>query len=106
MRWTAPGALGRPEQVRAFGDQFEDDRNTLVLRQAALVDVSLTRHVTRRVAAFAAAENLFDTEYDTGRTPTRTIGTPLTFAPVCGCSCRRCLPALKSGLEIRVGPRD
>ena len=36
MRWTAPGALGLQIQVRAFGDQFEDDRNTLVLRQAAL----------------------------------------------------------------------
>ena len=78
MRWTAPGAVGVQVQVRAFGDQFEDDRNTLVLRQAALVDLSLTRPVTRRVAAFAAVENLFDTDYDTGRTPTRTIGMPLT----------------------------
>ena len=47
--------------------------------QAALLDLSLTRSVTRRVAAFATVENLFDTEYDTGRTPTRTIGVPLTM---------------------------
>jgi outer membrane cobalamin receptor len=77
-RWLAPGALTVQAAVRAFGNQFEDDRNTLVLRQAALVDVSLTRRVARGVAAFAAIENLLDTEYDTGRTPTRTIGTPLT----------------------------
>jgi outer membrane receptor protein involved in Fe transport len=78
-RWIAPGALTVQAQLRAFGDQFEDDRNTLVLRQAALVDVSLTHSISRRVAAFASAENLFDTEYDTGRTPTRTIGTPRTI---------------------------
>ena len=78
VRWTAPGALTLQALVRAFGDQFEDDRNTLVLRQAALVDLSLTRPVMRRVTAFAAIENLFNTEYDTGRTPTRTIGMPLT----------------------------
>jgi outer membrane receptor protein involved in Fe transport len=78
VRWITPGGLMVQPQLRAFGDQFEDDRNALVLRQAALVDLSLTRSVTRRVSAFAAAENLFDTEYDTGRTPTRTIGTPFT----------------------------
>jgi outer membrane cobalamin receptor len=78
-RWLAPGALTVQTVLRAFGDQFEDDRNTLVLRQAALVDVSLTRRVARGVAAFASIENAFDTEYDTGRTPTRTIGTPITL---------------------------
>ena len=77
-RWLAPGALTIQTVLRAFGDQFEDDRNTLVLRQAALVDVSLTRRVGRGVAAFAAIENIFDTEYDTGRTPTRTVmGVPI-----------------------------
>jgi outer membrane cobalamin receptor len=78
VRWTAPGVVGVQVQLRAFGDQFEDDRNTLVLRQAALLDLSATRPVTHRVAAFATVENLLDTEYDTGRTPTRTIGMPRT----------------------------
>jgi outer membrane receptor protein involved in Fe transport len=78
LRWVAPAALTVQAQLRAFGDQFEDDRNTLVLRQAALVDLSVARPVTRGITAFAMAENLFDTEYDTGRTPTRTIGTPFT----------------------------
>jgi outer membrane receptor protein involved in Fe transport len=78
VRWTAPGAVGVQVQLRAFGDQFEDDRNTLVLRQAALLDFTTTRSVTRRVAAFATVENLLDTQYDTGRTPTRTIGMPRT----------------------------
>ena len=78
VRWITSGGLAVQTEVRAFGDQFEDDRNTLVLRQAVLVDVSVSRAVTRRVAAFAAAENLFEHRVRHGRTPTRTIGTPLT----------------------------
>jgi outer membrane receptor protein involved in Fe transport len=79
LRWTAPGMLVVQGQVRAIGDQFEDDRNTLVLRQTALVDLSATRRLRQSVSVFAAIENLFDTDYDTGRTPTRTIGTPFTL---------------------------
>jgi outer membrane receptor protein involved in Fe transport len=79
VRWMAPAAIALQAQVRAVGDQFEDDRNTLVLRQAVLFDLSATRRLTRSVGAFAAIENLFDTEYDTGRTPTRTVGMPRTF---------------------------
>jgi outer membrane receptor protein involved in Fe transport len=78
IRWTAPAAFVVQGQVRAIGDQFEDDLNTLVLRQAVLVDLSTTRRLGRWVGAFAAVENLFDVEYDTGRTPLRTIGMPRT----------------------------
>jgi len=77
-RWLAPSAVTLQAFVRGLGAQYEDDRNTLVLRQATLVDVSASRPVGARVSLLAAAENLFDVDYDTGRTPTRTIGTPLT----------------------------
>jgi outer membrane cobalamin receptor len=66
-------------QLRWFGDQFEDDRNTLVLRGAALVDLSATAPVRAELGWYATIENLFDVDYDTGRTPTRTIGTPRTL---------------------------
>jgi outer membrane cobalamin receptor len=66
-------------QLRWFGDQFEDDRNTLVLRGAALVDLSATAPVHEALDWYATIENLFDVDYDTGRTPTRTIGTPRTL---------------------------
>jgi outer membrane cobalamin receptor len=79
LTWMAPSALVVSAQVRAFADQWEDDRNTLVLEQAGLLDLSVAQTITRRLTWFGAVENLFDTEYDTGRTPTRTIGFPRTL---------------------------
>ena len=79
LTWMAPATLVVSTQVRAFGDQYEDDRNTLVLERAGLVDLSVTQTLSRRLSWFGAVENLFDTEYDTGRTPTRTIGFPRTL---------------------------
>jgi outer membrane receptor protein involved in Fe transport len=76
VRWLAARATTVQGLVRAFSDQFEDDRNTLTLRGAALVDASVSHVVDRRLSLFAAVENLFDVEYDTGRTPLRTIGMP------------------------------
>lgn len=68
--WTASG------QLRVTGPQFDDDVNTRVLRRATVVDVYGGRTLARRVVAFVAIENVFDDEYDVGRTPTRTIGLP------------------------------
>lgn len=65
-------------QARVVGDQFEDDLNTLVLDDYVVVDASATRQVTRVVHAFVGVENLFDVEYDVGRTPVRSIGWPRT----------------------------
>jgi outer membrane receptor protein involved in Fe transport len=78
LRWLMPSKIVLQGTVRGVGAQFEDDRNTLVLRSATLVDVAASRPFGTRMSLFAAAENLFDVDYDTGRTPTRTIGTPLT----------------------------
>jgi outer membrane receptor protein involved in Fe transport len=43
------------------------------------VDVSASRELVRGVQAFLAVENLFDAEYDVGRTPIRTVGWPRTL---------------------------
>jgi outer membrane receptor protein involved in Fe transport len=79
LRWRMPSKVILQGTVRGIGAQFEDDRNTLVLRSATLVDVAASRPFSNRVSLFASAENLFNVDYDTGRTPTRTIGTPFTF---------------------------
>jgi iron complex outermembrane receptor protein len=63
-------------QLRVIGPQFEDDVNTLQLRRATVVDLLSSRTIARRLNAFVAAENIFDNDYDVGRTPTRTIGVP------------------------------
>jgi outer membrane cobalamin receptor len=78
IRWTAPSNVVVAAQLRLYGDQFEDDRNTLTLDGAALTDVTVMGSPLRRASWFAAVENLFDVDYDTGRTPLRTIGTPRT----------------------------
>src|SRR5262249_2779132 len=77
--WIAPALGTLTAQVRATGDQFEDALNALVLRKYAVVDASASRSLTRGLQIFGGVENLFDVEYDPGRTPLRTIGWPRTF---------------------------
>ena len=68
--WTAS------TQVRVTGAQFEDDQNVFVLRRATVVDVYAGRSIMRQLQVFVAVENLFDSEYDVGRTPILTTGLP------------------------------
>lgn len=63
-------------QARWAGDQFEDDLNQLPLPAYEVVDLSLRRTVRERFEVFLAAENLFDEEIVTGRTPIETYGAP------------------------------
>jgi outer membrane receptor protein involved in Fe transport len=65
-------------QARRIGAQFDDDQNQLELAPYGVVDLSLSQEVRRGLHAFLALENLFDAEYDVGRTPLRTIGWPRT----------------------------
>jgi outer membrane receptor protein involved in Fe transport len=70
--WTATA------QLRMTGPQFEDDLNVFTLRRATVVDVFAGRTIARSLSAFVAAENLFDSIYDVGRTPVLTTGLPRT----------------------------
>jgi iron complex outermembrane recepter protein len=70
--WTASA------QLRITGMQFEDDLNLFPLRRATVVDLFGSRNVAGKVRAFAAVENVFDNEYDVGRTPILTVGLPRT----------------------------
>ena len=74
-----PTDLAYAVNVRAFDDQFEDDRNTLVLDSGSVVDVTVQRPFGRKATGFVSLENLFDVGYDVGRTPVRTIGQPFTL---------------------------
>jgi outer membrane receptor protein involved in Fe transport len=76
--WADPSLATASVQVRGSGAQFDDDLNTLELNSFAVVDAMVSRGVGRLATAFVAVENLFDEEYDTGRTPLRTIGWPRT----------------------------
>ena len=50
-----------------------------ILNPYAVVDFSVSRQLARAIQAFFSAENIFDEDYDTGRTPLRTIGWPRTL---------------------------
>lgn len=63
-------------QMRSVGEQFDDDLNTFRLGPFAVADAYLGRSLGRRAQAYLAVENIADVEYDTGRTPVRTIGWP------------------------------
>jgi outer membrane receptor protein involved in Fe transport len=78
-RFIAPRGVTAAAQLRAFGDQYEDDRNTLVLRASAIVDLTATWAFNRRASAYVGVENLANTEYDVARTPVRNIGWPRTI---------------------------
>jgi outer membrane receptor protein involved in Fe transport len=76
VAYVDPIGLTAALQARAFGPQFDDDLNTLELAKYGVVDFSISQEVVRGVAVFFAMENLFDKDYDTGRTPLRTVGWP------------------------------
>jgi outer membrane receptor protein involved in Fe transport len=79
VTWADPNILTVAGLVRGSSSQFDDDLNTLELGAFAVVDVTVSRSLTRMVQAFVAVENLFDQEYLVGRTPTGTVGWPRTF---------------------------
>ncbi len=64
------GVLGRVRgqvDVAWSSGQWEDDRNTLPIPGAAVVDASVAVRIGGGVEAFGAAENLLDRRYLVGR---------------------------------------
>ena len=76
VTYTDPRLFTAAMQIRVLGNQFDDDLNEFELDGFGVVDISASKEVRRGLQAFVAIENLFDTEYDVGRTPIRTIGWP------------------------------
>jgi outer membrane receptor protein involved in Fe transport len=79
VTWTDPRLFTAAAQVRFSGEQYDDDLNQFVLGGFGVMDMQVSRAVTRGLVGFLAVENLFDKDYDTGRTPIRTVGWPRTL---------------------------
>jgi vitamin B12 transporter len=79
VRGTGPLGLALAAQLRAFGEQFDDDRNTLVLGSGAVIDLSVLRAAGRHTTFFFNLENLLDDQYEVGRSPVATYGQPFTL---------------------------
>jgi len=78
LRYVDPRWATASLQVRAVGRQFEEDRNTLILDRATIVDAFASRQLARNLQIFLAIENLLDAEVQVGRTPLLAIGLPRT----------------------------
>ncbi|WP_235685893.1 TonB-dependent receptor [Corallococcus silvisoli] len=76
VTFDAPSIVSVTAQLRVFGPQYEDDLNTRGMGGAAVVDVSVSRHLFWKVDAFGAVENLFDRQYLAGRAGVDTLAPP------------------------------
>ncbi|HWQ70492.1 MAG TPA: TonB-dependent receptor, partial [Patescibacteria group bacterium] len=83
LGYTNPALVNVSVQGRFIGDQFEDDLNTLKLGDYFVVDLMVWRPIPLpKLSAgeiFFAVENLFDRDYEAGKTADGiiTTGTPL-----------------------------
>jgi outer membrane receptor protein involved in Fe transport len=80
IAWAAPQMFSVAAQMRGSSSQYDDDQNSpeFELGPYAVVDALVSRPITRGVQAFFSLENLFDEDYDVGKTPLRTVGWPRT----------------------------
>src|SRR5690606_10135309 len=69
LTWTDPRIATATVQTRFSGEQFDDDTNEFVLGAYGVVDLQVSRAITPGIVGFMAVENLFDEDYDVGRTP-------------------------------------
>jgi outer membrane receptor protein involved in Fe transport len=81
ITWADPKLVTVGTQIRFSGEQFDDDLNTaaFVLQKYVVWDATVSRAIVRGLNAFLAVENITDKEYDTARTPLRSIGWPRTL---------------------------
>lgn len=77
LRYANPSRINLGVQGRVVGDQFDDDLNLFRLPGYFTIDALGSRRLNSRLEVFAAAENLFNRRYVTGRTPVTTVGPPL-----------------------------
>jgi outer membrane receptor protein involved in Fe transport len=77
LTYDDPQMFTASVQVRALGQQYEDDKNTLPLHEAALIDLFAAWHASRTIDLFLGVSNLLDKTYLVGRAGIDTIGQPL-----------------------------
>ena len=81
-RYWNPSRLMLSLQGRYSSLQYDDDLNTLPLKQYYVTDLFLGRRLHRGIEVYVAAENLFNQRYDvtlqpTQTTPLRNLGPPI-----------------------------
>jgi len=62
--------------ARFVGAQYDDDLNTLLLGNFAVLDFHVSRTLNRSLRIYASAENLFDRRFAVAKTPLENLGAP------------------------------
>ena len=66
-------------QGRASSQQFDDDQNLFRLEPYLQLDLFVSRRVRDNLSIFAGVENLLNSRYSIGRTPVRTVSSPVNI---------------------------
>ncbi|MGH9601275.1 MAG: TonB-dependent receptor, partial [Terriglobales bacterium] len=74
--YTRPQSFSFSLRPRWSSSQFDDDRNTFLLRDYFLMDAMFSFPLRAGVDVYVAGENIFGQRYDLGRTPVLTVGPP------------------------------
>ncbi|MGH9555309.1 MAG: TonB-dependent receptor, partial [Terriglobales bacterium] len=74
--YVRPQSLSFSLRPRWSSSQFDDDRNTFLLRGFFLMDAMFSLPLRNNMDVYVAGENIFGQRYDLGRTPVLTVGPP------------------------------
>jgi outer membrane receptor protein involved in Fe transport len=66
-------------QARGSSSQFDDDLNQFRLEPYGQIDLYASRRLSKTLSIYAAIENIFNSRYSTGRSPVRTLSSPINF---------------------------
>jgi outer membrane receptor protein involved in Fe transport len=77
--YSNPHFVRAAVQLRASSSQFDDDQNLFRLAGYFTSDALVSRKLNRNFDIFAAAENLFNSKIESGRTPVLTLASPRNF---------------------------
>ncbi len=72
-RWTVA------VQGRTSSSQFDDDQNLFRLEPYAQIDLYASREIKEGIKVYVAVENVFNSRYSVGRTPIRTVASPINL---------------------------
>jgi outer membrane receptor protein involved in Fe transport len=66
-------------QGRSSGEQFDDDQNLFRLEPYLQLDLFASRRVREDLSVFVGVENILNSRYSIGKTPVRTVSSPLNI---------------------------
>jgi outer membrane receptor protein involved in Fe transport len=66
-------------QGRASSKQFDDDQNLFRLEPYFQLDAFASKRFKENLQVFAAFENIFNSRYSIGKTPIRTVSSPINL---------------------------